>query len=148
MTKLLKVLILEDNPDDLNLVLYQLKKADYHPEFHCVESAEDMVTALQKEQWDIILADYNMPQFTALDALEILQDKQLDIPFIIISGNIGEELAVNAMKQGASDYLMKDNLTRLVPAIERELTEASIRYERRSSLIALKESEEKFRKFF
>src|SRR6185369_1115849 len=87
--------------------------------------------ALKREPWDIVVSDYVMPLFSGLEALEVLHEQGPDIPFIIVSGHIGEDTAVAAMKAGAHDYLMKDNLTRLIPAVERELAEARMRQERR-----------------
>jgi len=89
-----------------------------------VETAETMTAALESREWDVILCDYSMPQFNALAALALLKAMKLDIPFIIISGTIGESAAVEAMRAGAYDYLMKDGLARLAPAIEREINEA------------------------
>ena len=97
-----------------------------------------MQTALEEESWDLILCDYSMPQFTALDALRLVQELKLDIPFIIISGNVGEDVAVQAMKAGAHDYLMKGQLSRLGEAIERELAQAEIRAERTRGLAQVK----------
>src|SRR5439155_4305359 len=95
--------------------------------------------------WDVVLSDYNMPEFSAPAALKTLQDSGLDLPFIIISGGIGEDVAVAAMKAGAHDYLMKGNLARLAPAVERELREAATRAARRQAEDALRESEQRYR---
>ena len=107
-----------------------------------------MRAALREQGWDVILADYSLPQFGSLQALSVLKETGLDIPFIIISGAIGEELVVNAMLAGADDYLMKDNLARLVPAIERELQKISCRSARRQTDEALKASEAELRAVF
>ncbi len=127
----LRVLLVEDSADDAELVLRALRRGGYQPEHRRVDTPEDMARALDDYDWDIVLADYAMPRFSAFDALSMVQERGLDIPFIVISGTIGEEIAVQAMKAGAHDYLMKDNLARLVPAVERELREADERRARR-----------------
>ncbi len=127
----LRVLLVEDSADDAELVLRALRRGGYQPEHRRVDTPEDMARALDEHDWDIVLADYAMPRFSAFDALAMVQERGLDIPFIVISGTIGEEIAVQAMKAGAHDYLMKDNLARLVPAVERELREADERRARR-----------------
>ena len=148
----LRVLILEDSEDDALLLLRELRHRGYKPTWERVQTREAMKTALGQDTWDIILADYHMPRFTAIDGLKVLRETGLDIPFIVVSGTIGEDTAVEAMKTGASDYFMKNNLTRLVPAIERELREAQERRERnkleykvRERTAALLASEEKYR---
>jgi len=130
MTKLLNILIVEDNEDDCLLVLRELRKGGYEPVFKRVDTAEAMLQALQQRPWDVIVSDYLMPKFSGLAALSILHDMGLDLPFIIVSGNIGEDIAVRAMKAGAHDYIIKGNFTRLIPAIERELRDADVRRER------------------
>jgi PAS domain S-box-containing protein len=127
----LRVLILEDNDDDKELVLRQLRNGGYKPEYICVETKEGLINALNKKSWDIILCDYSMPNFDGLTALRLIHGKKIDIPFILISGTVGEEVAVEAMKAGAQDYLMKDSLIRLIPVVQRELKEAEIRKEKR-----------------
>src|SRR5207248_6713596 len=109
------------------------------------ETAEAMRKALHDRAWDMILADYNLPEFDAPAALKILQETGLDLPFIIVSGGIGEDIAVSAMKAGAHDYLMKGNLSRLMPAVERELREAANRSGQREAKRALQESELRYR---
>ncbi len=104
-----------------------------------------MRAALESHTWDAVISDYVMPLFSAFTALNMLRERDLDLPFIIVSGAIGEETAVAAMKSGAHDYIMKDNLKRLVPAIERELREAEMRRERKRAQQALAESEERYR---
>ncbi|MFH1320765.1 MAG: PAS domain S-box protein [Bacteroidota bacterium] len=127
MSKLLRVLVVEDSAVDAELVLHQLRRGGYDPDWERVETAGTMKSALKEKTWDVILCDYSMPRFDAIDALKILHESGLDIPFIIVSGTIGEDVAVKAMKSGAHDYIMKDKLARLVPAIERELKEAEVR---------------------
>lgn len=136
--KTLKVLIVEDVEDDEKLLLLYLRKAGYEVISERVQTADEMRAALNNREWDIVISDYRLPGFTGLDAFNILGESKVDIPFIIISGTIGEETAVAAMKAGVSDYLMKDNLARLAPAIERELADAA---ERR----AKREAEERYR---
>ncbi|MDD5556123.1 MAG: response regulator [bacterium] len=127
----LKVLIVEDSPDDAVLMLRELKRGGYDPDHERVDTPEGMAAALDGRQWDVILSDYALPSFSAPKALECLHGRRLDIPFIIVSGSIGEEIAVEAMKAGAHDYFSKDNLVRLVPAVEREIRQAAERRERR-----------------
>lgn len=143
MSKPLRVLIVEDSEDDAELLLNELERSGYNPTYQRVDTADDMTTALEKEQWDIVLADYCLPRFSATAALTLLQ-KKLDLPFIIVSANINDEIAVAAMKAGAHDYVMKGNLSRLVPAIERELQEAANRRSRQQIELALRESEDRW----
>jgi len=145
MVKHLRVLIVEDLEDDALLVIRELKRGGYETTFKRVETAEGMTAALEKQVWDIIIADYRLPHFSAPEALELFHQSGLDLPFIVISGTIGEETAVATMKAGAHDYLMKDNLTRLVPAVERELREAGVRKERKRAEEELRESERRYR---
>ena len=148
MRDLLRVLIVEDSEDDTVMLLRELGRAGYEVASERVETAEGMNAALDRAEWDVVLSDYNMPHFTALGALAVLKSRQIDIPFIIISGTIGEETAVNAMKAGAHDYLIKGRIARLFPALERELREARTRGERRQSEEALRASEERYRLLF
>jgi PAS domain S-box-containing protein len=141
MSKPLRLLIVEDSDDDAALTIRQLKRADYEVTFERVETADAMLTALKEQAWDLVIADYSMPQFTGVAALELLKATGLDIPFFIISGSIGEDLAVDVMKLGASDYLMKGNVKRLIPSVERELREAEARRQRRQTEEALHDSE-------
>jgi PAS domain S-box-containing protein len=130
MSITLRVLIVEDSEDDAALLVRELQRTGYKPVFKRVETSKAMSAELKQQKWDIIICDYVMPKFSALEALNIMKKNKLDLPFIIISGKIGEETAVKAMKAGVHDYFMKDNLTRLGPAIQRELKEAIIRRER------------------
>lgn len=127
MTEPLRVLFIEDSEDDAALTLRQLNKGGYEPSYRRVDTPDAMRAALAASDWDIILSDYNMPEFSGAAALALLHSAGLDLPFIVISGAIGEETAVELMRSGAHDYIMKDNLARLVPAIERELREAEVR---------------------
>ena len=137
----LRVLIVEDSESDAGLIVRRLQQGGYDPVHQRVETAGEMRTALAQPDWDIILADYKMPQFSASAALEILKASGRDLPFIVVSGTIGEEKAVAMMKAGAHDYVMKHNLARLVPAVQRELKEAERRREHRQAEEALLASE-------
>jgi PAS domain S-box-containing protein len=145
MNRPLRVLIVEDLEDDAELVLNELERGGYEPFYERVDTAAAMNAALDKQHWDIVIADYSMPNFSAPAALTLLKNKGLDLPFMIVSGNIGEDVAVAAMKAGASDYLIKGKLARLIPAVERELREAVERCKRREAEQALRENEERFR---
>lgn len=126
----LRVLLVEDVPDDAELVLRILRKGGYDPVHRRVETAEELTDALE-DDWDIVIADHALPGFSGEDALAMVREVHADLPFILVSGTIGEDVAVAAMKAGAHDYVLKQNLARLVPAIDRELREAAIRRERR-----------------
>jgi len=141
----LRLLLIEDSEDDAILLLRTLKKFGYEFAHQRVETPEGTRTALDGSQWDVIVSDYVIPGFGGLEALKIVKERHLDIPFIIVSGQIGEDSAVSAMKAGAHDYVMKDNLARLGPAIGRELQEADVRRARRQAQEALAESEQRFR---
>jgi len=141
----IRILIIEDSDTDKELLLYELKRGGYDVEYLCVETLEEMISALDQNEWDIIISDYSLPKFDGLSALKIAKKRNIDIPFILVSGTIGEELAVQAMKEGVSDYMMKGNLKRMVPAIDRELKDAKIRVQSKLADAALKESEIRFR---
>ena len=133
MTKPLRALIVEDSDDDTELLLHELRRSGYEP-FHVrVDTPQAMQSELTVRPWDIVFSDFTMPHFNAFDALALLRSTGLDLPFIIVSGTIGEDRAVTAMKAGAHDYILKGYLKRLVPAVERELREASMRQERRQA---------------
>jgi two-component system sensor histidine kinase VicK len=121
MSRAIKILIVEDSENDTILLVHQLKTAGYAPHYKRVDNAEAMRSALEMESWEAILSDYVMPQFSAAEALAIYQQSKLEIPFIVVSGRIGEEVAVEMMKAGAHDYIRKDHLSRLIPALNREL---------------------------
>ena len=133
MSKLLRVLMIEDSEDDAELLTIALEHGGYDIVYRRVDNKVDMQSALEAQPWDIAIADYSMPQFSAIAALEVLKEYQLDLPFVIVSGKIGEDTAVAAMKAGAHDYLVKGKLSRLIPAVERELREAVFRKEYRSA---------------
>ena len=138
----LAVLIVEDSESDAQLVVRLLHKAGYKVAYQQVETAEQMRAALEKQAWDIVISDYSLPHFDGPAALALLHEKGLDIPFIVVSGTMGEETAVVMMKSGAHDYLVKGNLARLVPAVERELAQAKERRERRRTEEELRRSRE------
>jgi PAS domain S-box-containing protein len=144
MPRPLRVLMIEDSDFDAELLLALLGRGDYQVTHTRVETEAALRRALQQD-WDIVISDYNLPQFDALVALEIVKECGKDIPFIIVSGGIGESTAVAAMKAGAHDYLMKGNLARLVPVVERELREAENRRSKRLTEEALRESELRYR---
>ncbi|HEY9077292.1 MAG TPA: HD domain-containing phosphohydrolase [Anaerolineaceae bacterium] len=130
----INILIIEDSPSDYKLILYLLRKAGYTiARSECIDDADQLREALDQRIWNVIISDYSLPHFNAPAALKILQEKELDIPFIVVSGQIGEDTAVEMMRSGAHDYLMKDNLSRLAPVVERELREAQVRAERRKT---------------
>ena len=134
----LRVLIVEDSEDDTLLLVRELRHGGYDPTYQRVETPEAMRAALEAQTWDIVISDHTMPHFSGPAALALLQASGLDLPFILVSGTIGEETAVAAMKAGAHDYIMKGNPARLIPAVERELREAEVRRE-------YKRAEEKIR---
>src|SRR3990170_1385779 len=131
--KPLRVLIIEDSEADAELLLLDLRRGGYAPEFERVETPEGLSDALARQSWDLIISDYAMPCFNGLQALKLVQERGIDIPFIIVSGSIGEDVAVAAMKAGAHDYLMKGHTARLLPAIARELREVDMRQGRRQA---------------
>jgi len=131
--KTIRVLLVDDSSDDRELILMNLRREGYDPDYLSVDTKKEFIEALDSQTWDVILCDYSMPDFDGISALNILNNRDQDIPFILVSGAIGEELAVKVMKSGAHDYLMKDNLHRLVPVIEREISEAENRREYRAA---------------
>jgi len=127
MTIPLKLLLVEDSVADATLLMRHLQRGGYEPTITRVETRDQMVGALSQDVYQIVISDYRLPSFSGPDALDTLRELALDIPFIIVSGTVGEMNAVDAMKAGAHDYVMKDNLLRLVPAITRELHDAEVR---------------------
>jgi len=142
----LKVLIVEDSERDTALLLIELQKAGYAPLYKRVDTAIEMSSALDAEPWDVVISDHVMPTFSSFAALRLLHSKDIDLPFIIVSGQIGEDAAVEAMKAGANDYVMKGNLKRLVPAIQREIRDAQVRRERLQREAELTAQEEESRR--
>ncbi|MGD0207593.1 MAG: response regulator [Verrucomicrobiota bacterium] len=143
--KALRALIADDSENDVLLLLRVLRKAGYEPVYERVWTAPAMKAALQRQAWDIVISDYEMPNFGGFEALQLLKESGHDLPFILVSAVISEETAVAAMKAGAHDYIMKRNLARLAPAIERELREAQTRVARKAAEAALRQSEEQLR---
>jgi PAS domain S-box-containing protein len=146
MTDALRLLMVEDSPSDAKLVVQELQRTWGPFVFERVDTAEGMVAALARDRWDLVISDWSMPRFSAPDALRILREKGVDLPFIIVSGTIGEDSAVLAMRTGAHDYVLKDKLGRLTPAVERELRECKERAARREAERALRQSEARFRR--
>ena len=141
----LRVLIVEDSDNDGLLIVHALTTAGYEVVSERIETASQMRAALARRAWDIVIADYSLPQFDGRAALALLQATGQDIPFIVVSGTIGEETAVAMMQAGAHDYLLKGHLERLAPAIARELAQAETRRDRHRAQVALQASEERFR---
>ena len=136
----MRLLHVEDSASDAALTERSLTRAGYEVLSERVVNARDMQSALARQPWELIVADYRLPEFDAPAALALLQDSGLDIPFIVVAGAIGEELAVAIMRSGAQDYVIKDNLARLAPAVEREIREVRTRRERTQAERALGES--------
>src|SRR4030042_1738984 len=144
----LRVLMVEDSEDDALLIIRELKKGGYDPVYERVETATAMKKALKEKQWDIILCDYTLPKFSVAKAIALLKETNIDIPFILVTGSVGEEVAVECMRLGAHDYIMKNNLSRLCLAIAGELEEADSRSkskqaesQREAALEALRETD-------
>jgi len=128
----LRVLLVEDDPKDAQLICLALEQGGFEPRSRCVETADGLRSALADQPWDLVLSDYSLPALSGPDAFVIVRDSGLDVPFLIVSGPMGEEVAVQAMRAGVHDCLLKEHLERLVIAVERELREAAIRIERRN----------------
>ena len=135
MPSALKLIIVDDSQDDADFIQEEIKKAGYDLTVTRVASADTLQATLAQGDWDLVLSDHSMPGFSASAALRVLEGSGMDIPFIIVSGAIGEELAVALMRLGAHDFIMKDRLGRLVPAIERELEEAVVRRNYKKALV-------------
>ncbi len=126
MAKPIKLLLVEDSPDDADLLLAELRRAGFAPEWKRVDTEPDYLAEIENRP-DVILSDYSMPQFSGLQAVKLLRERGLDIPFILISGTVGEDTAVEAMKHGASDYLLKDRIVRLGNSINQALAQKRLR---------------------
>ncbi|HEX2855095.1 MAG TPA: response regulator [Opitutaceae bacterium] len=146
MPQALTVLIVEDNANDAELLVHELRRAGFEPDWRLVQAEPEYLEHLHSGL-DLVLSDYGMPQFCALRALDLLQQSRLDVPFIVVSGSIGEDIAVAAIKQGAMDYLLKDRLARLGPAVNHALALSRLRRERKQADEALRASEERLREF-
>jgi len=145
MSEPLRVLFVDDSEMDVVRLLRELKKGGYATEHQRVDDAPSLRQALQTSQWQIVVSDFHMPNFDGLKALQVVKEAQLDIPFILVSAVVSEETAVQAMKQGAHDYIMKGNPARLVPAVQRELREAQARAEQRRTQSALRQRDDQLR---
>ncbi len=148
MENLLRVLIAEDSESDEELIVRLLERSGFALVHKRVQSAGALKEALLNSEWDIIIADFSMPGFDAISALGICREHCPDVPFLVVSGSIGEDTAVSMMRAGAHDYVMKDNLARLVPAVQRELQDAEVRRKNRRAEEALRESEERYRALY
>ncbi len=148
MPKKLDILLLEDVASDAELTEYELRKAGIDFILRRVETRDDFLEELDKQPPDLILADYSLPAFDGLSALALIQGRRLEVPFILVSGAMGEEVAVDSLKQGATDYVLKQNLARLGASVERALREFEERRQRRQAEERLRESEERFRTLF
>ncbi len=144
----LRVLLVEDSESDAKLLLHELRRGVKSLEFERVEHPDAMRSALENQAWDVVISDWSMPTFSGLSALALVGELGLDIPFIIVSGTIGEEVAVQAMQAGAHDYLIKGNLKRLNPAIEREIRETQVRAARRTAEVELVKAAQRYRALF
>jgi two-component system cell cycle sensor histidine kinase/response regulator CckA len=141
MSTVLRLLILEDDPYDAELEVVMLKEAGYDCQWERIETRAEFLACLDAPDYDVILADYNMPAFDGLTALELLQQRDLDLPFILVSGTMGEETAIESLKAGATDYVLKDRLTRLGPVVERALRETEERRQRMQAEEALQKNQ-------
>jgi two-component system cell cycle sensor histidine kinase/response regulator CckA len=141
----LRLVLVEDSEDDAHLILHQLRRGGYFVTARRVDTALALASVLAEGEWDLVISDHNLPQFSAPEALGLVREHSRDLPFIIVSGSMGEDLAVAAMKAGAADYLVKGQLTRLAPAVRRELAEAAQRRERARTEEALRQTENQLR---
>ena len=148
LSQLLRLLIVEDSKEDVELLLYALRRGGYEAEYEVVDTPAGMRAALERPGWDVITSDHAMPQFSAPEALALARELRPEVPFIIVSGEIDLNLAVSLLKGGARDYIKKEELTRMAAAIERELREAKLRGERALAVEALQVSESRYRRLF
>ena len=131
MGQKIRVLIVEDSEDDALLIMRELERGGYEPEVERVETKERMSEVLDRGGWNVVIADYSLPNFSGLGALRLIQGKGIDLPFIMVSGKMEEDTAVEVMKAGAQDFITKGKMTRLSVAIDRELNEADVRKEQK-----------------
>ncbi|MFZ6719039.1 response regulator [Undibacterium sp. Ji49W] len=143
----LRVLLVEDVSEDAELIVRELKRGGFAPDWLRVDNAKAMQSALEESKWDIVISDYSMPSFSGLNALEVLKRLKVQIPFIITSGTIGEQTAVEAMRAGADDFFLKQNIARLPLAIERELRDTVLRRKKLASETSLRETQARFHAF-
>lgn len=137
----LRVLIIEDNPKDAALLILELKRGDYDLTFERVDTPEAMAKAIEQKKWDLVVSDYSMPYFNVQGALDLLKQHDLDLPFIVVSGTVGEEVAIEALRAGAHDFMPKGHFSRLLPAITRELREAAMRAEHKDVEVRLRHAQ-------
>ncbi|MCI0377999.1 MAG: response regulator [Gemmataceae bacterium] len=138
----LRVLMVEDSEHDAILILCELRRGGYDPDWRLVNNAASLRAALAEERWDIVIADFGLPYFSGLEALKLLRDSGVDVPFLMVSASIGEDIAVTAMRSGAHDYIAKDRLARLPAAVARELREAEERRARRLAEAELRQAKD------
>jgi diguanylate cyclase (GGDEF)-like protein/PAS domain S-box-containing protein len=141
----LRVLIIEDSEDDVQLLLRELRKGGFEPAWERVETSGALETALREHPWDIVLSDYALPSFNGMEALGLVRRYSPDLPFILVSGKVGEDIAAEVIRRGAQDFVLKDGVSRLVSAIERERVEFKMRRERKEAIAALYQSEARYR---
>jgi two-component system cell cycle sensor histidine kinase/response regulator CckA len=141
MAQPLHVLIVEDSEEDCALLLRALRQGGYDVSHKCVDAAQELHNMLREHKWDVIISDFSMPGFSGISALSIVREKDPDVPFIFVSGAIGEDDAVDAMRGGAQNYVLRGNLARLLPAIDREMVDAEMRREHRRSEQKLRQLE-------
>jgi two-component system cell cycle sensor histidine kinase/response regulator CckA len=144
----MRVLLIEDNADDADLTLAALRRFGFEPEALRVDTIDALTAAMLDQAWSVVISDYNLPGFNGSDALRIVRQHDREIPFLVVSGLVGEELAVEIIRNGANDYIVKDRLQSLGPAIERELRDVQLRHERRTFFEALRRSEDRYRRIF
>src|SRR5258708_5451395 len=140
----LRILFVEDSSEDVELALRELRKAGLEPVSRRVDTKEALLRELDLFEPDLVLSDYNMPQFNGLEALAVVRMKREELPFLFVSGGIGEDRAIEALKNGATDYILKDRLARLVPCVKRALKEVAERGERRRMEAEIRGSESRF----
>jgi len=143
----IRVLVIEDSSADAELLALRIRSAGYSAEVHRVDTLEALALALETHCWDIILSDFRLPGFTGLQALDLLKRTGKDIPFILVSGSVGDEAAASAMKSGVHDFFLKDRVARLGSAIERELREAQVRRERKDAIVRLERANRDLQQF-
>ncbi len=144
----IRALIVEDAEDDALLLVRELRRSGYHIDFRRVDSIPEVDQALNEDGWDIVFCDFSLPHVTGTDVLRLVRERRVDVPFIFVSGTMGEDIAVSAMRAGAHDYLTKGNLKRLAPAVERELREAEMRKEHRHARGALEAAHSQLKVLF
>ena len=131
----LHILLVEDSMNDAELLVHRLQGLGAEIITWRVDTPTALVAALDEQTWDLVVSDYRMPKFSGMAALRLVRERSKELPFIIVSSNIGEDLAVEAMRAGANDYVMKGNLARLIPAVQRELNESKLRAEHRANFV-------------